>query len=309
MYFSDYLKRCREKYDLTQGDLVIELSHFDEELFSSLDNVTLSRWELGKSNPSIARQLRAVEYFQSRDDEDLVFPCFDESETEMIEKHVCKTGMLNLPGRNKSLILNFPSSISIDELSVHQLKDSEMIEEKITIALDLNKEFSRDHSLIDRERFKQWTHSSQNLFLVCEYNKQFFGLLFSLRLKPESFEKLMYFKMTQSDITDEDFAEPDEEGCNFILAFFAMNEMAASLLLIRYFAYLISEQKKILEIGSMSTHKDAIALMESIHLHPCQTKEFGDDLTRHSYRATLSDVLVNEMMIRMLFTREDCSNS
>lgn len=306
MYFSDYLKKCRENYDLTQGDLVVELSHFDEELFKSLDNVTLSRWELGKSNPSIARQVRTVEYFQKRGD--MVFPCFDESESEMIEKHVCRTGMLNLPGKNKSLILNFPSSISIDELSVHQLKDSVMIDEKITIALDLNKEFSHDHSLIDRERFKEWTLAPQNLFLLCEYNKQFFGLLFSLRLKPESFDRLMHFQITQSDITMEDFADPDEMGCNFILAFFAMNEMAASLLLIRYFAHLISDQKKIQEIGSMSTHKDAIMLMEGINLQRCQSKSYSDDLTRHTYRASLSDVLVNETMIRMLFAKESCGD-
>jgi len=306
MYFNDYLKKCREKYDLTQEELVVELSHYDETLFSSLDNVTLSRWELGKSNPNTARQVQVIKYFQGRDD--LVFPCFDESESEMIEKHVCKTGMLNLPGKNKSLILNFPSSISVDELTVHQLKDSLMIDEKIKIALDLNKEFSHNRSLIDSERFREWTLSSENLFLICEYNKQFFGLLFSLRLKPESFEKLMNFKISQSDISTEDFAGPDEVGSNFILAFFAMNDMAASLLLIRYFAYLISDQTKIEEIGSMSTHADAIALMESINLHHCKSKKFSNSLTRQTYRASLSDVLVNETMVKVLFSKEDCSS-
>ena len=306
MYFNDYLKKCREKYDLTQEELVVELSHYDETLFSSLDNVTLSRWELGKSNPNTARQVQVIKYFQGRDD--LVFPCFDESESEMIEKHVCKTGMLNLPGKNKSLILNFPSSISVDELTVHQLKDFQMIDEKIKIALDLNKEFSHNRSLIDSERFREWTLSSENLFLICEYNKQFFGLLFSLRLKPESFEKLMNFKISQSDISTEDFAGPDEVGSNFILAFFAMNDMAASLLLIRYFAYLISDQTKIEEIGSMSTHADAIALMESINLHHCKSKKFSNSLTRQTYRASLSDVLVNETMVKVLFSKEDCSS-
>ena len=306
MYFNDYLKKCREKYDLTQEELVVELSHFDETLFSSLDNVTLSRWELGKSNPNTARQVQVIKYFQGRDD--LVFPCFDESESEMIEKHVCKTGMLNLPGKNKSLILNFPSSISVDELTVHQLKDSQMIDEKIKIALDLNKEFSHNRSLIDSDRFREWTLSPENLFLICEYNKQFFGLLFSLRLKPESFEKLMNFKISQSDISTEDFAGPDEVGSNFILAFFAMNDMAASLLLIRYFAYLISDQTKIEEIGSMSTHADAIALMESINLRHCKSKKFANSLTRQTYRASLSDVLVNETMVKVLFSKEDCSS-
>jgi len=306
MYFSDYLKKCREKYQLTQEDLAIALSHFDRELFGSLDNVTLSRWELGKSNPNAARQVQVIKYFQSIDD--LIFPCFDETESEMIEKHVCKTGMLNLPGKNKSLILNFPSSISIDELTVHQLRDSEMIDENIKIALDLNKEFSHNHSLIDDERFKEWTHIPENLFLICEYNKQFFGLLFSLRLKSEVFDRLMHFEINQNDITMDDFASPDEVGSNFILAFFAMNDMGASLLLIRYFAYLISEQKKILEIGSMSTHEDAIALMESIHLKHCKTKRFSGGMKRQSYRALLSDVLVNETMVKVLFSKEDCSS-
>ena len=305
MHFSEYLKKCREKYALTQGELVSGLAHFDESLFGSLDNVTLSRWELGKSSPNAARQMQAIKYFQSRDN--LVFPCFDEAESEMIEKHVCKTGMLNLPGRNKSLILNFPSSISLDELTVLQLKDSEMIDEKIKIALDLNKEFSHNHhSLIDRDQLKAWTQAPQNLFLICEYNKQFFGLLFSLRLKPDSFDKLMNFDIDQSDISPTDFADPEEIGCNFVLAFFAMNDMAASLLSIRYFACLIAQQERIKEIGAISTHTDAIRLMEGIHLHHCKSKTYDASTTRHSYRASLSDILINETMIRILFAKDDC---
>ncbi len=306
MHFKDYLKKCREQYNLTQEELVRELFEFDEALFGSLDNVTLSRWELGKSSPNVAKQIQTIKYFQTKDD--LIFPCFDETESEMIENHICKTGMLNLPGKNKSLILNFPSSVSIDELTVHQLKDSQMIDEKIKIALDLNKEFSHNHSLISAEHFLEWTHYPHNLFLTCEYNKQFFGLLFTLRLKPESFDKLMNFEMTQNDLSAEDFAGSDEMGCNFILAFFAMNDMAASLLYIRYFACLISSQRKISEVGAMSTHEDAIKLMESVHLQHYKSKAFGKSLTRHSYRAPLSDVLVNETMIKMLFAKEDCSS-
>ncbi len=305
MYFNDYLKKCREKYELTQEELVLELFHFDELLFKSLDTVTLSRWELGKSSPNTAKQVQTIKYFQSIDD--MIFPCFDESESEMIEKHVCKTGTLNISGKNRSLILNFPSSLTIDELSVHQLKDSEMIDEKIKIALDLNKEFSHNHSLINDEQFREWILSPSNLFLVCEYNKQFFGLLFSLRLKQDSFDKLMSFEMTQNDISKSDFAKRGEAGCDFILAFFAMNDMAASLLLIRYYACLISDQKSIQEIGAMSTHTDAINLMENIHLQHCKSKTYGDTLTRHTYRAPLSDVLINETMVRILFAKEDCS--
>ena len=280
MHFNDYLKKCREQYSLTQEELVLELSNFDEALFGSLDNVTLSRWELGKSSPNVAKQIRAIHYFQTKDD--LIFPCFDETESEMIEKHICKADMLNLPGKNRSLILNFPSSISLDELTVRQLKDSEMIDEKINIALDLNKEFSHNRSLISADKFMEWTHYPHNLFLECEYNKQFFGLLFTLRLKPESFERLMNFEMTQSDLSADDFAGIDEMGCNFILAFFAMNDTAANLLLIRYFACLISSQRRIREVGAMSTHWGKLRMWRWGVFKPYKSKKYGKSLVRHS---------------------------
>ena len=305
MYFSDYLKKCREQYGFIQGDLAVELSHFDTDLFGSLDNVTLSRWELGKSIPSISRQVQVVKFFQSISD--LVFPCFDESESEMIEKHVCKSALYNLSAKNRSIVLNFPSSITLDELSVHQLNDTEMIEELSKIALDLNKEFSHNHSLIDKDKFTEWTAFPSNQFLICEYNKQFFGLLFSLKLKSESFEKIMHFDMNLDDINSDDFADIDGTGSDLVLAFFAMNELAANLMMIRYFAHLIGEQKLITEVGAMSTSEEALKLMEGIHLNACDSKKLNSKLTRYSYRAPLTDVLINETVIRVLFAKEDCA--
>ena len=291
---------------MTQEELVSELYQFDEALFKSLDTVTLSRWELAKSSPHVSKQVRIIKYFQTKNK--LIFPCFEETEPEVIEKNICKSGIDNLLGKSKAFILNFPSSISVDELTVHQLRGSEMIDEIIQISLDLNKEFSYNHSLISAEQLKTWAFFPHSLFLTCEYKKQFFGLLFSLRLKPEVFGDLMDFKINESELTIKDFADTNEMGCDLILSFFAMNNKAATLLSIRYFAYLIATQQKIREVGAMSMKEDAIKLMENIHLHHYKSKAYGPSLQRHSYRAPLSDVLINENVVRMVLHREDCGS-
>ncbi len=304
MYFYEYLKTCRDRFGLTQEDLVSDLYHFDESLFKSLDSVTLSRWELGKSHPNASKQVQIIRYFQTRDD--LILPCFEESEPELIEKNICRNSIYNLFGKQTSFILNFPDSISVDELTVHQILETNMINEMINITLDLNKEFTHNHSLITAEQLNEWMHYPHNLFLTCEYNKQFFGLLYALRIKPDIFEKLMNFDIHVSDLVRDDFADMDEMGCSLIISFFAMNTKAATLLSIRYFACLIVSQKNIKDVGALTMQKDAIRLMETINLSHYQSKDYESQITKQSFRAPLSDVLVNENIVRMLLAKDNC---
>ena len=80
---------------------------------------------------------------------------------------------------------------------------------------------------------------------MCEFNDQFFGLLFTLRLKPDIFSKLVNFEMEESDIDIDDFASSEEMGSDYFLSFIALNDDVASLLFIKYYAQLIANQKNI----------------------------------------------------------------
>ena len=97
--------------------------------------------------------------------------------------------MKNLLGKSKKLILDFPSSvIGIDNLIVHQLRHTVHLDEYLSINVDLDKDFNFDKTCLTLEQFKMWAENPVNSFYVCEYKSQFFGLLFTLRLKPEIFE-------------------------------------------------------------------------------------------------------------------------
>jgi len=70
--------------------------------------------------------------------------------------------------------------------------------------------------------------------------QQFSGMLFTLRLKPKIFNKLMNGEMQKKDISEENFASFDEMESNFIFVFFAMNKNVSSLLFIQFYIYSIT---------------------------------------------------------------------
>lgn len=61
--FGDYLKELRLSLGLTQSELAVKLNLADEE-FRSLDVVTLSRWERGKTKPTLAKCIRILRCLQ-----------------------------------------------------------------------------------------------------------------------------------------------------------------------------------------------------------------------------------------------------
>ncbi|CAH6844432.1 hypothetical protein VCHA36P166_10073 [Vibrio chagasii] len=62
--FGDYLKQVRNSLNLTQNELAVRLNLADEE-FRSLDVVTLSRWERGKTKPALAKCFRILRCLQT----------------------------------------------------------------------------------------------------------------------------------------------------------------------------------------------------------------------------------------------------
>jgi len=60
--FSNYLKNKREAKGITQEELAEQLSS-QSSLLAGIDSVTISRWERGRINPSIRRQVEIMVYF------------------------------------------------------------------------------------------------------------------------------------------------------------------------------------------------------------------------------------------------------
>ena len=305
MQFSEYLKSCRESSDLTQEELVYELYAYDDTAFDGIDTNTLSRWERGTSRPKLSRQVSVIKYFQHKTGTAL--PCWEKYSTEEAEEMICKTGMKNLLGKSKELILNFPSNMmGTGGLSVVQLRNSEMVQDVIDINMELDRSFNHKFSELIPKHFESWALHSSNSFFVCKHNRQFFGLLFTLRVKPETLDKLMNFKMREKDITQKDFASFDELGSNYIVSFFALNDEAASMLFIRYYAHLISHQKVIHEVGVATMMKDGRRLLNKMNLKKHRSLDIDEGLTIDSYRETLPNFLASEYVVKMILSKQSC---
>jgi len=303
LYFSNYIRKCREKCQITQEKMVEDLYKFDLKIFAGLDTTTLSKWERGITKPKIARQVGVVRYFQHRTSKAL--PCWENHTTDETKILLSENGMKNLLGKSKEIVLNFPTAtIDSDDLNVYPIRNSIMMEKVIDINMGLKKDFSHNTSKLTKKHFETWAVHSNNAFYVCEYKEQFFGLLFSLRLKTESFDKIMNFEMEEKDLCKNDFASSNEKGTSYLISFFAMNEKAAAALFVRYYAHLIAHQNRITEVGGMTMMEDAKKLIANMNLTHHASKKIAGGLILQSYRATLAEFLACEKVIKMIFTEE-----
>ena len=301
MYFGKYIKSCREHIGFTQQQLVQDLYLHDIENFKSLVESTLSKWERDSITPALQKQVSILKYFQGKTG--LALPCFDTYSIHETEDLICRTNMQNLLGKNKELVLNFPSEmISSDELTIYALKNSRAIDKIINIHMDMDKTFNQDYTQLRTQQIREWAEHDSNSFYVCEYNEQFFGLLFTLRLKTEIFEKMMKFEMDERELSVEDFASYNERGSNYMLSFFAMNDKAAAMLYIRYYAHIIAHQNVTDEIGANTMMDDVKKLLKDMSLKYYSNKIVNDTIELQSYRETLSDFLASEVVMKIIFS-------
>lgn len=305
MQFNEYLKLCREKNNLTQEQLVHALYSYDIEHFESLDTGTLGKWERSITQPKASKQVSIIKYFQNQTGAAL--PCWDSYSIEETEDLICKAGMRNLIGKRKKLILDFPSEMmGIDDFKIYPVRNFERMDVLMGINMDLHKSANKEYAQINIEQFKEWALHPSNLFLACEYKDGFLGLFFTIRLKPDIFDKLLNFEIKKNDITVDDFASFGEMGCNYMLSFYALNHKVATMLFIRYYAHLIANQKSIAEIGVVTTLDEVKKVVNNMNLHYHSTKTIDDNVKIKSYRQTLSNVLASENVVKILLSKQAC---
>ena len=305
MHFNEYLRSCREHYHFTQEQLVQNLYLYDAESFSGLETTTLSKWERSLIQPKLSRQVNILKYFQSISD--MALPCFENYATEDAEEMICRVGMQNLLGKSKKLILNFPDKmIGTDDIQVIQLRNSQMLDKVINIHIDLDKGLNHKFAELLPEHFREWALHPSNSFYICEYRDQFFGLLFTLRLKPSVFDRIINLEIREKDLTIDDLASFDEMGSNYIISFFAMSEKAARLLFIRYYAHLIANQQVIAEVGVITLMDDARKLLSHMHFQNQNSKKLDSGLVMQPHRASLSHFLASEYTVKMILSKQEC---
>jgi len=305
LQFNEYLKQCREENHLTQEQLVSELYTHDIEQFGGLDARALSKWEKSVIKPKVAKQVSIIKYFQKRTGVPL--PCWSHYSVDEAEELICKAGMRNIIGKNKSFVCNFPSELmNVDDMKVYPVRNFQRMDALIESNMHIHQNFNHKFTQISREQFREWALHPSNLFLACEYKDSFLGFFFTARVRPEIFDKILNFKMKKSEITTSDFASFDEIGSHLLLSFYAMNMKAATMLTVRYYAHLIANQKNIDEIGGVTTNDDAKKIASNMNLHYHSSYTTNDNIKIKSYRQTLANVLASENAVKMFLVKQEC---
>lgn len=294
MKFNDYMKLCREALNLTQENLVSELfAHND--VFKGLDTNSYSRWERGSTNPPLNKQVQLLAYFFEK--LNTFFPFLDMQHIEGVEEKLTATGMKKLLGKHQKLVMNFPSS-QVDEgdFQVHFAKNSMHKELAFSTAINISDDMYGAGNYYSKEELEHFSLDPNNLFLVCEYNKQYFGHIFLLRLKTDSYRKILQFKKDFLTIENEDIATKSEQGAYFSVGMFTMNDKALSLLFIRLYAELIIHQEHTTALGTIITKEDAETMVRNINM-----KKVGSEGELTAYSGSLKELLLNEQVVKILF--------
>jgi len=304
MHFNEYLKSCRKHNNMTQEELVHGLYSYDIGHFEGLDTSAVGKWERGITQPSASRRVSIIKYFQKKTGAAL--PCWENYTVKEAEALICKTGMRNLIGKSKKLIYDFPSEMmSIDDVKVYPLRNSERMDALIDSNMLLHQSIVHEYAQIHREQYREWALHPNSLFLACEHKESFLGLGFTIKIKPEVFDRVLNFEMKKSEITVDDFAASDEMGSSLVLSFFAMNEKVATMIFVRYYAHLVANQKYIAEIGSVTNLEDAKRILTNMSLYHNASKT-TENVEIQSYRETLSNVLATESTVKMLLSKQAC---
>ncbi len=305
MEFGHFLKRCREKYGLTQEELIEALYTLDSELFGGLDASGLSKWERGVSHTSFRKMGAILHYFQQRSGDPL--PCIGESTPEALEKELCGKAMQRLLGTPpRHLIVDLGMDrLQAEHFSIIPLRHFERMEELLEIHQNLHENLVPSYSRLELRQLREWAYHPESLFYVTLYKQTFLGLLFGLRLRPEAFEEIMNFRKMRRELTIEEFAEPGAPASILLISLFSLDSRVASLLLMRLYAHLAAHRRQIESVGLTTALREVERLVDRMELRVYRSKRI-EGRTHIAYRSDLFTLLSGETAMRLFFPKEEC---
>jgi transcriptional regulator with XRE-family HTH domain len=302
MQFSEYLKRCRQTYGLTQEDLVSELYLFEDREFGGLDVTTLSKWERGRSQPPPLRMAEILRYFQERSG--LALPCVEDDSIESAEAILSQEGINTLIGKTRALYVQLPlETLPSEEYRLIPLRHFERREQILEVHQALYDSINTGFARVELDKFREWSLDPRHLFHVLLYKDVILGLLFALRMRPEAFEEVLRFQRSKSQIGSEDFAEINAPASLYILSSFALHPRFLSTLYLKLAAHLIVHQRTMEKVGLVTTLPEVERMADRMNLRRLASHGEGDERL-HAYASTVKEMLRGEEVLRAIFPRK-----
>lgn len=298
--FSDYLRICRENQNLTQSELVATLFAFNPS-FECLDTNTLSRWERGVSKPSLTKQTLIIQYFSESFKR--IYPFIEEAERIDIEQSFCALGFSKLLGKHK-LVMSFPTQhMDKKRFQTKLIQESHLKQSALSKNLLM---FQEMYSLsLPAAAQQRMAELDSNHFAICEYDDEYYGHFFAIKLRPDAFESALRFELNFAELDSHHIAKDQECGSFLFFGFFGMSDVVMSILWVNFYSWVIKKQSYILEMGAIITTKEGEMIAKNMNTENFFEKELNDKLYR-SFRATVKQMLITDNVVKMLFNPESC---
>lgn len=301
MKISEYIQRCRNGLGLTQDALVHRLYLWDDEAFGGIDSTTISKWERGATAPPMPRLQKLVRFFQEKSG--LALPCMGSTDEESMTRELMDGEVARVVGRPRQLIGQVPLTIDFSRgFRLASLRGHPRADELLEIAAMMIESSNPDYSKVSVQKLNEWLEYPANLFQVLSYKSAVLGLLFTLRLKSESFDGILNFTKKKEELTHGDFASEEEPASLYALAYYAMSPRIGTILLARLYAHLIAHQETLQELGIVSPLAEVHRIAENMGLKPTQRRE-TDPGPLIAYRNDLFIVLSSPPVLKSLFEK------
>ncbi|QCU91052.1 helix-turn-helix domain-containing protein [Thiomicrorhabdus sediminis] len=296
LLFGQYLKQCREQIPLSQRQLVNRLNDYDD-IFQSLDNTTLSRWERSINLPSLIKQTRLTAFIAEQYQR--LFPFIAEQPYHEIAK-LLHSQFFCCSNHQSQLVVKCPiDQIDHRDFIIHPINSSAHQTAAINHNLHIYSQIHRRQ--LSLQQHQQLSQLAANTFLVCDYYDQYLGHLFLLKLTQQSYQQIINFERPESSLNKADIAPAEEPGYYYIFGLFSLGIAVASLLICHLYALLIKNQFSIKGIGWLTHGHEQRDWAVQMGMQPALKSS-----TRNQglvYQADLQTVLCSERLMKLLFKR------
>jgi transcriptional regulator with XRE-family HTH domain len=288
----------RKHYKFTQKELVNILSNHDE-LFCSLNTVTLSRWETGITTPNFQKKQNILKFLSSQN-------CFEHEKCNRIVKELYQKLYEPLSTiftrKYQYLIGNLPTfhteKHSLKNLKIFQHKE-EYIEHIIDIEIATN---ATNYYAVTNDILEKWCKISSTFCMVVERKKQHLGHFIMLKLKNSVAKDIAFHKRSEFSLNKNDFCDINENGTYFVHALYGRNPQIAAELNIAAYLHLFENIKHVDNVMIFSSRVDGVLLTKDYGIEVVASgvnEEY--DFEWYGMLSPVEDILFSQTVIKSVF--------
>jgi len=296
---SELLILYRKYFNLTQKELVLQLSYFDDE-FKALNIVTVSRWETGTTSPSLNKKFKILTFlFQNK--------CLENSECKNIIRKCYENlhdSLHKVFSKNYQYIIgNLPEQKGVSSYHFLSLKGFEHSREYIEHIVDIERASNvQNYYTTTIKELHELSNQSSSFSIICERKKQHLGHFIMFKLKNDVAEDIAYHRRSEMSITTNDICQPYEKGTYYVHAMYGRNPEIAAQLNVKAYLHFLDNIEYIDNIMIFSSRKDGVNI----------TKDYGiklvstgiDEIYNFKWHGMLSpvrDILFSNTVLKLAF--------